>query len=288
MTAKRSTISAYSFIAFPLGVLVVFTIIPAVLGLGLSLFTWNGIGRPSFVGLENFRALARDPKFGPAVRNTLVFVLASVPPTVLIGFLAAVAMHARWFIGRSIARTAMFMPTVVSIVAIGFVWRWMLDDSGGLVPAALRWCGIAHPPNLLQDGHWPLAMIIIVSIWRGVGLAAVLYLAALSNLGEGFEEAAACDGATRPQVLRHITWPLVAPTTIFLLITGAIGALQVFDIVWAMTAGVESDATNVLNLYVFREFQQSRLGYASAIAVVIFVLTVLATAPAILRRRADA
>lgn len=286
--ARPSSTSAYAFLAFPLGVLILFTLIPTTLGLGLSLFTWDGVGRASFAGLENLRALARDPRFGPALRNTLVFVLASVPPTVLIGFLVAAAMHARWFFGRSIARTAVFMPTVVSIVAIGFVWRWMLDDAGGLIPATLRLLGFTDLPNFLQDGSWPMISIIIVSIWRGIGLAAVLYLAALSNLGEGFDEAAACDGASRTQVLRHITWPLVGPTTVFLFITGAISALQVFDIVWAMTAGVENDATTVLNLYVFREFQQSRLGYASAIAVVIFILTMLASAPAVTGRRARA
>lgn len=286
--ARRTSANAYAFIAFPLGVLVVFTLIPTVLGLGLSLFTWDGVGPPAFAGLANFRALASDPKFGPALRNTLLFVLLSVPPTVALGFLVAVAMHARWFIGRSPTRTAMFMPTAVSIVAIGFVWRWMLDDSGGLVPALLRGMGLRNLPNFLQDGAWPFISIVVVSIWRGVGLAAVLYLAALSNLGEGYDEAAACDGASRAQVLRLVTWPLVAPTTAFLLITGAIGALQVFDLAWAMTAGVENDFTNVLNLYVYREFQQSRLGYASAIAVVIFLLTMLATLPAMTGRRSRA
>lgn len=283
--ARARSLNAYAFLAFPLAVLVVFTLIPTVLGLGLSLFTWDGVGRPTFIGAGNFRALLSDPKFGPALRNTLVFVLASVPPTVLIGFLVAVAMHARWFIGRSIARTAVFMPTVVSIVAIGFVWRWLLDDSGGLIPAGLRAIGVRDLPNFLQDGYWPLASIVVVSVWRGLGLAVVLYLAALSNVSENYYEAAECDGATRPQVLRHITWPMVGPTTVFLLITGVISALQVFDMVWAMTAGVENDRTNVLNLYVFREFQQSRLGYAGAIGAVIFGLTALATLPQLVLAR---
>lgn len=281
---RRDSISAYSLIAFPIGVLAVFTLVPTALGLGLSLFTWDGVGQASFAGLSNFRALIGDPRFTAALRNTLVYVVVSVPPTVILGFLLAAALHARWFVGRSVVRTAVFMPTMVSIVAIGLVWRWMLDDSGGLVPAALRAAGVEPLPNFLQDGPWPMFSIIAVSVWRGVGFAVVLYLAALSNLGEGFDEAAACDGASRVQTLRHVTWPLVGPTTVFLLITGIISALQVFDIVWTMTAGVEGDSTTVLNLYVFREFQQSRLGYASSIAVVIFALTLAASAPALLRR----
>lgn len=288
MSSKRS-LSAYGFLAFPLAVLFLFTLLPTVAGLVLSLFEWTGSGPARFVGLGNFAALWRDPRFGPALRNTLLFVVGTVPLTVLIAFLLAVALHARWFIGRTAVRTALFLPTIVSIVAIGFVWRWVLDDQGGLLPAALRGMGI-DAPSFLQGGpvviagrrlewlHWPMVTVIAVSIWRGIGFAVVLYLAALSQVNESLYEAAAIDGADRRRVLRHITWPQVAPMTVFLLVTGVIGALQVFDIVWALTNGTETLGTTVLNLYVYREFQQSRLGYAAAIGAVIFLLTAAATA----------
>lgn len=302
----RRSVSAYSFLAFPLTILLVFTLAPTVLGLGLSLFNWSGSGTPRFVGLENFRGLASDPRFGPALRNTLIFVVGTVPLTVATGFLLAVAVHARWFVGKTVVRTALFLPTVVSIIAIGFVWRWMLDSQGGLVPELLKAMHVAHPPDFLQGGpvlafgegesrrvflawlEWPMVSIIVVQVWRGVGFAMVLYLAALSGVNESLYEAAEVDGASRARVLRHITWPSVAPMTAFLLVTGVIGALQVFDIVWAMTSGTETRATNVLNMYVYREFQQSRLGYAAALGVVIFALTVVATAVqfAVMRRRA--
>jgi multiple sugar transport system permease protein len=241
------------------------------------------------VGLKNFAALWDDPRFGPSLRNTLVFVVGTVPATVGAAFLLAVAVHARWFVGKAVVRTALFLPTVVSIVAIGFVWRWVLDDAGGLLPAALRGMGVREVPSFLQGGPvrvmgrelgwltWPMVSVIGVSIWRGIGFCVVLYLAALSNVNESLYEAAAIDGADRRGMLRHVTWPQVAPMTVFLLVTGVIGALQVFDIVWAMTAGTETMGTSVLNLYVFREFQQSRLGYAAAIGAVIFVLTAGAT-----------
>lgn len=293
----RRSPSAYAFIAFPLGVLFLFTLLPTAAGLLLSLFEWDGARPARFVGLANFAALAHDPRFGPALRNTLIYVLGTVPLTVALGFLLAVALHARWFVGKTIIRTALFLPTIVSIVTTGFVWRWMLDDAGGLVPAALRTLGIQNPPSLLQGGPlitigsgdsaipllaWPMLSVIIVSIWRGVGFAMVLYLAALGGVNESLYEAAEADGASRWAALKHITWPGVAPMTLFLLITGVISALQVFDIVWAMTTGTETLATTVLNLYVFREFQQSRLGYAAAIGVVIFGLTALATAAQLL------
>jgi ABC-type sugar transport system permease subunit len=189
----------------------------------------------------------------------------------------------------------LFLPTIVSIVAIGFVWRWILDPHGGLLTAMLHGVGI-DAPDFLQGGavfaigegdsrrvflpwfEWPMLSVILVQVWRSVGFAMVLYLASLQNIPDSLYEAADVDGASRLHTLLHITWPQVAPMTIFLLVTGVIGALQVFDIVWAMTSGTETSATNVLNLYVFREFQQSRLGYAAAIGVVIFVITAVATA----------
>ena len=294
--------SAYTFLAFPLAVLMVFTLLPTVAGLLLSLASWTGAGAPRFIGLENFRALLGDPRFTPAVRNTLVFTLATVPPTVLGGFLLAAALNARWFVGKTLVRTALFLPTVVSIVAIGFVWRWMLDPSGGLIPVALQAVGI-DPPQFLQGGpvfswgegasrtvlfpwlEWPMLSVIMVQIWRSLGFAMVLYLAALQNVSPSLYEAAEVDGASRRQSLVNITWPQVAPMTIFLLVTGVISSLQVFDIIWAMTNGTETAGTVVLNLLVYREFQQSRMGYAAAIGVSIFVLTVLATALQLAIRR---
>jgi multiple sugar transport system permease protein len=292
---ERSQPAAYAFLAFPLAVLLVFTLIPTALGLILSLFHWSGTGPPRFAGLENFRALVADPRLTPATRNTLVFTLLTVPPTVVLGFLLAAAVHAPWFRGKALVRAAIFMPTVISIVAVGFVWRWMLDAHGGLLPESLRALGF-DPPDFLQGGavfawgdgddrravlpwfQWPMLSIVVVQVWRGVGFAMVLYLASLQSISASLYEAAEVDGAGRWAVLRHIAWPAVAPTTAFLLVTGVIGALQVFDIVWAMTNGTETDATVVLNLALFREFQQSRLGSASAIGAIIFTLTVLATA----------
>jgi multiple sugar transport system permease protein len=279
----RSRLNAYLFIAFPMAVLLVFTLLPTLAGLALSFFQWDGSGAPRWVGLANFRGLRDDPRFWAGLRNTLIYVAVTVPATVVLAFGLASVVHARWFAGKTLARTMLFMPTIVSIVAVGFVWRWLLSDQGGLVPAAVRMLGAA-PPDFLQDGPWPMTSIVVVSIWRGTGFCFVLYLAALANVSESLYEAAEVDGASRWAVLRHISWPQVAPITAFLLVTGVIGALQVFDVVWAITGGSETDRTNVLNLYVYREFKQGRLGYAAAIGLVIFTLTAAAAILPILRR----
>lgn len=281
--AGRQTRSAYFFLVFPLGILLIFTLVPTVLGLGLSLFQWSGNGWPTFVGLRNFGALVHDAKFWPAFWNTVVYGAVSVPPAVLLAFLLAVAVHARWFRGKALVRTLFFMPTIISVVAIGFVWRWLLDDQAGLLNYGLRLVGVDNPPNWLQDGYWPFLWIIVISIWQKVGFCLVLYLAALAGINENLYEAAEVDGASRLAVLRHITWPQAAPMTAFLMVTGVISALMVFDLVYVVTGSTagsisESDYTNVLNLFIFRQFGYSRFGYASAIGVVIFLLTIVATA----------
>ena len=269
----------YSFLAFPLAVLAVFTLAPTVLGLLLSLFDWSGGDTaPVFVGLTHFEGLLADPAMGHALRNTLLYVLLTVPVTVVLGFLLAVAVDAEWFVGRSLIRTLLFMPTIVSIVAIGFVWRWVLDDQAGLLNGVLRSIGVDDPPNPLIDGWWPMFWIIVVAVWRGIGFCLVLYLAALSGVNRNLYEAAAIDGAGRWQVVCHITWPSVRPMTVFLMITGVIAAFQVFDLVFIMTAENENRYTNVLNLYIFRQFADyANYGYAAAIGVVIFALTMVAT-----------
>lgn len=280
MTFRRS-INAYAYIAFPLAILMVFSLAPTVLGFALSFFQWDGGGTPTFVGLRNFEALFGDHRFGPALSNTLVYVIASVPPAVLIAFMLAVAVHAPWFRGKALVRTLLFMPTIVSIVAIGFVWRWVLDDQTGLLNWALApICSLfgVEPPNWLNEGPWPLVWVIVISVWRNIGFCLVLYLAALASVDDALYEAAELDGASRWDSIRHVTWPQVAPMTVFLIVTGVISALQVFDIVFVMSGRQVGTNVTVLNYEIFNQFRGGQLGYAAAIGVVIFLITALATA----------
>jgi multiple sugar transport system permease protein len=156
----------------------------------------------------------------------------------------------------------------------------VLDDRAGLLNFGLQTVGFQKEglPNWLQDGWWPFVWIVVISVWRHIGFCLVLYLAALSTVNESLYDAAEVDGARRWQVVRHITWPQVMPTTIFLLVTGIISAFQVFDIVFIMTGQQENRYTNVLNLMTYREFTYGQLGYAAAIGAVIFTLTLIATA----------
>ncbi len=278
---RSGQINAWGYLAFPLTIVVLFTALPSLAGVALSFFEWSGGGSPRFVGLENYRALFTAGPFLPALRNTLIFALVTVPITIGGSFLAAAALNAEWFRGRTMVRTILFVPTIISIVAIGFIWRWVLDPSpGGLLNTALTSLGVdrADLPDWLGSSPWALVTIIFVSIWRGLGFAVVLYLAALGGVPRSLYDAAAVDGATAWQTLRHITWPSVRPMTFFLLITGMIGALQVFDVVLVMIGTSAQGWADVLNLYLYREFTLNRLGYASTIGVVILILTILITA----------
>lgn len=271
---RREPATAAAMLAFPLAVLFVFTLIPTIAGVGLALFRWDGgAAAPTFVGLANFRELAADPRFGAAFGNTVVYALASVPLTVALAFLIAAAVFAPWFRGRGVVRTLLFIPTVISIAAIGFIWRWVLNDQSGLLNWALARAGVGETPRWLSEGRWPFFWIIVVSIWRQIGFAVVLYLSALGSIDASRYEAAEIDGASRLGLLRHVTWPGVAGTTAFLLAALTIGALQAFDIVFVMTAGQETASTTVLNLEVYRKFTYGAMGPAAALGAVILTLT---------------
>ncbi len=279
--SRRQSRNAWFFLAFPLTIIVVFTALPSLAGIVMSFFEWSGGGSPRFIGLENYRALNAAGPFWPALRNTLAFAIVTVPITVGGAFLIAAALNAEWFRGRTTLRTILFIPTIVSIVAIGFIWRWVLDPSpAGLLNHVLEWVGLQREvlPDWLGHSPWGLATIMAVSIWRGLGFCVVLYLAALGGVPRSMYDAAAVDGATSWQTLWHITWPGVRPMSFFLLITGMIGALQVFDIILVMIGTNATGWTDVLNLYLYREFTLNRLGYASALGVVILLLTIVITA----------
>lgn len=283
----RRSLTAGAFLAFPMAVLFIFTLVPTLAGLVLSCFSWSGSGTPRFVGFENFAGLFSDARFWPALLNTLVFTLLTVPASTLAAFALAAIVNAPWFRARGIVQAALFLPTIVSIVAIGFVWRWLLDDSGGLLPDMLRSLGLPAP-SFLQGGSliaiggvnvlaWPMVSLAAVQVWRTVGLGVILYVAAMQSVSPSLFDAAEVDGAGRWRTLRAITWPSVRPMTVFLLVTGVMGAFQAFDLMWAITGAADSAATDVLNWFAFRQFQQNRLGYAAAAGSVIFALTALAT-----------
>lgn len=281
MTSERAW-RGWTFVAFPLAIILIFTAIPTLLGIGLSFFAWDGGGRATFIGLENYRsAFAADAQLGRSLINTLLFTVFSVPLSVGLGFLIATTLHARWFRGKSLARTMFFLPTVMSIVAVGFTWQWMLNQRAGVINL-LPGVNASNSPDWLGDTWLGLATLTLVQVWRTIGFCIVLYVAALSRVPRSLYEAAAVDGATTWQMTRCITWPAVRPMTAFLSITGTIWALQVFDLDLVMTGAGPQRWLDMINTQLFREFKGGRLGYAATIGVVILAMT---TAVAIVQFR---
>ena len=266
----RRRTPAYDFIAGALFLIFCFHVVPCAWGIGLSFFRYDGIGQPDWVGLDNYRRLAADPTVAAALGVTLQYALGAVPLSLAAGLAIALALDERWFRGKTLARTLFFMPNVISLVAVAFVWEWLLNPKFGIVNLVLQQFGV-EGPAWLSDPRLALPCIVLVQVWHGLGFTVIVYLAGLQGIPEVYYEAARLDGASRLQQVRHVTLPLLMPTVMFLSIMGFIGAFQVFQSVFMMTGGGPTDATRVIVYYLWQvAFERVEFGYASAVAVLIF------------------
>jgi multiple sugar transport system permease protein len=274
--ARRSP--AWDFIAVPLALIAAFHLVPCLWGVGLSFFRFDAIHPAEWVGLGNYQRLAHDGTVGAALAVTLKYALGAVPLSLVAGIAIALAVDEAWFRGKGLARTLFFMPNVISLVAVAFVWEWLLNPQYGVVNSALRGVGLP-PQQWLSDPKWALPCVILVQVWHGLGFTVIVALAGLQGIPEVYYEAARLDGAGRLGQIRHVTLPLLLPTVMFLSIMGFIGAFQVFQSVYIMTGGGPADATRVIVFYLWQVgFERVEFGYAAAIAVVIFAAVLLLTA----------
>lgn len=227
-----------------------------------------------FIGLANYQALAADPVFWTSLANTAAYAAVVVAGSAGLG-LGAALLVSRAGLLAGVYRTVFFLPVMASLIAMALVWEFMLHPTFGLFNAALRMLGLA-PVNWLQDGHVALWVLAAIGIWQQFGFAMVLFLAGLSTIPGTLYDAAEMDGAPGPFArFRLVTWPLLAPVTLFVVVISTIRSFQVFDTVHALTKGGPNKATEVLLYTMYAEgFEFFRTGYAAAIAVV-FVIAVL-------------
>jgi multiple sugar transport system permease protein len=264
------------FLAPGLGGLLVFTIGPLLASLALTLFAWDLLTPPRFVGLGNFTRLVADRTFWAALRHTLAFIAGYVPLVTILALGLALALNVP---RRGIAaiRTMFFLPVVSSWVAVALLWSWLFNPKFGLINYLLGLLGLAGP-GWLFDPNWAMPAIVLTSVWKDLGFVLVLFLAGLQAIPADYYEAAALDGAGRLQQLRYVTIPLLAPTMFFVTVISLINSFQVFDQVWVMTEGGPAGATSVLVEQVVRHaFSYGEMGYAAAISWVLFALVVGAT-----------
>lgn len=266
---QTHSLTPYMFVLPYLIFFVLFRLGPSLAGLGVSLTNWQAVGTPQWVGLRNFEAMLRDPRFGDALRNTLTFTVITVPVLLVLGLALAMLLNQK-LMGRAVGRVAVFMPYVIMSTVVGVVWTWILDKDFGLMNA---YTGVQTP--WLVSEAFAMFGVIITTVWWTVGYNMVLFLAGLQDIPEELYEAARIDGATGLGVFRYVTLPLLAPTTFVVIMLTIINSFQIFDQVYVMTSGGPGTATLTLVQYIYTtSFQFQRFGYGAAIAVVLFLILV--------------
>ncbi|MFE2297244.1 carbohydrate ABC transporter permease [Streptomyces sp. NPDC059445] len=272
---RRETATAWAFISPAVVVILGLSIVPVVWSLLLSFRADDLVTPGRWVGLDNYRALAQDPAFRTAVGNTLLYAALYVPLSLLGGLVLALALNRRVrFIG--LYRTLVFVPFVVSATAQGVLFSFILDPEFGAANSLLHKLGLS-PQGFLTDPDQAIYLLVLISLWSGVGFCVVVYLAALQDVPPELVEAARIDGAGRGRVLRHIVLPTLTPVTVFLLLWQLITALQVFDLIYVTTKGGPLGSTGVVVYFVWQQaFQTFTAGYGAAAAYVLAVALLLA------------
>lgn len=278
---KRRWVAAYAFLLLPILFFLLIRIAPTLYAFNVSLHDWDPIAlEQPFVGLKNFQQLGGDKVFWAAMRNTWLYVLVTVPVSLILSLLIALGLQRLTrFVG--FYRLLYFIPYITSLVAVSWVWRW-LYASNGIFNEVLRTVGIG-PQRFLLGPDQALSAIVAMTIWQGLGFQIIIFLAGLEGIPETFHEAAMLDGASEWQRFRHITLPLLNPTIVFLTVVGVISSLQLFTQIRNMSSqgqGGPLNSTISLVLYVYRlafDSLPSRMGYGSAITVVLFVMILIIT-----------
>ncbi|MFF4256805.1 carbohydrate ABC transporter permease [Streptomyces sp. NPDC001663] len=274
----RRTAVAWLFLAPFTVVFLLFTAIPTVSALGFSLTDLRGsdLRHPlavNFTGLDNYVRLFQDDSFLRDILNTAVFVAVGVPLTMGVGFALALALNSGIRRLRGAFRTVFFAPVVTNIVAVALIWRYAFNENG-TVNKVLGAVGLAGP-NWLDDTHLAMPVVIALGVWRNFGTAMVLFLAGLQAVPQDVYEAASLDGAGKWRQLRHITLPLLLPTTLMVSVLLTVFYLQVFDEPYLLTDGGPLGSTESVALYTYHQFGVGELGVSSAASFVMIVLVAL-------------
>ena len=232
----------------------------------------------SFVGLDNYLTMFNDPKMWSSLFNTFSYVIVIVPGTIIISLILAALLNTK-IKGRGFFRVVYFIPAITMGAAVAMIWKWMYNSDHGIINAILNELGF-DSVNFLTNPNTALLSICLVSIWINVGYNMIILLAGIQGISKTYYEAAAIDGASPVKQFFGITLPLVTPTLFFVLITNLIGTFQTFDTIYMMIkeSGIAMEATQSMVMYFFRNaFSYSKKGYASALAVFLFLIIMLVT-----------
>jgi len=275
---RRDTLAAYLFLSPTILLFLVFIAGPLVGALVLSLYDWDLFGTPTFIGLDNFSRIPDDPKARAAITNTFVFTFWSVVLHIGFGLMLALAVQRgmpamlRYFL-----RTGYFFPLLVSWAAVSLIWAYILDPNFGFITYYLSKLGWDAPAFLI-DPAWAMPAVIAVDLWRTIGFTFIILLAGLQGIPEHLYEAASVDGAGALRRFWNITIPMLSPTLFFASVITFIGAFQIFEPMFIMTRGGPGNATRSIVMHVYETgFRRFDMGYASALALIVFAVIMVVT-----------
>ncbi|MCR4627476.1 MAG: sugar ABC transporter permease [Treponema sp.] len=275
----KNNLIAYSFIAPNFIGFAVFTLGPILFAFALTFLKWNGSGPLTFVGLKNIIKLFSDPVFLEALKNTIIYCVGTVPLTMIFALMLAIILNRKIF-GRNFFRTVTFFPYVASLVAVAVVWNMLFNPAKGPVNMLLSLLGVSddHLPGWAADRHWAMFTVILFSTWKNMGYYMIIYLAGLQGISPSLYEAAELDGANRWQQFKYVTIPQLSSTTFFVVMMLTIDCFKVYDQIFMITQGGPGTSTLVLVYHIYNTaFISWDLGYASAIAMVLFLLVLAVT-----------
>lgn len=270
---RRTSLSGWLFVSPAVVLFIVFVAFPFICALILAFVKWDLLTEPTFAGLDNFQKLFSDPLLPRVLINTFVFAFASIVTHLVFGLLLALAVNsvASRLVGY-FARVAIFFPFLISWAAVALLWKYVLDPTFGYVAQYAASVGITIP-NFFNDPSWALPTIIFVDLWHTLGFTFIIMLAGLQTVPQELSEAARTDGATSWQVFWNVTLPLMSPTMFFAAIITFIGAFQIFDPIQIITGGGPQNSTTTIIMYLYEKgFQAFDMGYAAAVALLVFLI----------------
>lgn len=297
---QRRDFSGYLLILPAFAIILIFRFYPILQAIRMSFYKWGMAGPLYTIGLKNFERLSIDPKFYQSLGNTFWYVIFVVPSTIILSIFFAQLLNQK-IRGRGTFRTLYYLPVVTSIVAISVVWKWIFNPDRGVLNAilnlfgleGLKWLNDARgvfeivlaplnlePTGFLAGPSIALLSLIIMAVWHNIGYCVIIALAGLQNVPDQYYEAAKIDGAGSWKMFRHVTMPLISPTIFYLIITQSIFAFNTFTPVYVMTQppGGPLGTTKLVVFYLYEQaFRLWNLGYANAIAFVIFIVIFVLT-----------
>lgn len=274
---SKIKVAPWAFLSPGLLIVMVFVVLPTLAGVVLSFFRYDAMNPMEFIGFQNYQIAFQDDLFYHSMWVAFIFAFGSLIPTVAISLVLAIILNQKWFPFVNLMRAVYFLPTVISMVAVSFVYLWLFNPQLGPLNPILNQLGIPSQ-QFLGNTNQALSILILINVWKAIGFNLIIYLAGLQGIDKSMYDAAKIDGASTMQMFRYVTWPMLTPVTFFVVAMLIINGFQVFDQINIMTQGGPARATYAIVFYIYqRGFTETNFGYASVLAVLLFVVILVFT-----------